>query len=53
MLFAILNASHTLGIDNLTQMGCKTVANMISGKTVKQIRTLFSLKNNFTPEDEE
>ena len=33
-------------------VGCKTVANMIKGKTPEQIRQTFNIVNDFTPEEE-
>ncbi|CAG7846325.1 SubName: Full=Related to SKP1-Kinetochore protein complex CBF3, subunit D {ECO:0000313/EMBL:CCA69667.1} [Serendipita indica DSM 11827] len=33
-------------------IGCKTVANMIKGKSPEEIRKLFNIVNNFTPEEE-
>lgn len=33
--------------------GCKTVANMIKGKSVEEIRKTFNIVNDFTPEEEE
>ncbi|KAI9351205.1 Skp1 family, tetramerization domain-containing protein [Obelidium mucronatum] len=32
---------------------CKTVANMIKGKSVEEIRKTFNIVNDFTPEEEE
>jgi hypothetical protein len=34
-------------------LGCKTVANMIKGKSVEEIRAKFNIVNDFTPEEEE
>lgn len=36
----------------LSDVGCKTVANMIKGKTPEEIRKLFNIANDFTPEEE-
>lgn len=33
-------------------MTCKTVANMIKGKTPEEIRKTFNIKNDFTEEEE-
>ena len=33
-------------------VGCKTVANMIKGKSPEEIRKLFNIVNDFTPEEE-
>ena len=37
---------------NFRDVGCKTVANMIKGKTPEEIRKLFNIVNDFTPEEE-
>ena len=36
----------------LLDLGCKTVANMIKGKTVEEIRKTFNVPNDFTEEEE-
>lgn len=38
--------------DTNRDVGCKTVANMIKGKTPEEIRKLFNIVNDFTPEEE-
>ncbi|PVU86437.1 hypothetical protein BB560_006713 [Smittium megazygosporum] len=53
MLFELLNASNYLDIAPLLDLGCKTVANMIKGKSAEEIRKLFNIHNDFTPEEEE
>lgn len=40
-------------LQDLLDLTCKTVANMIKGKTPEEIRKTFNIKNDFTPEEEE
>ena len=35
-----------------SKLGTNTLANMIKGKTPEEIRKLFSVVNDFTPEEE-
>ncbi|CAJ0604458.1 unnamed protein product [Cylicocyclus nassatus] len=44
---------RTDDIPSLLDVTCKTVANMIKGKTPEEIRRTFNIKNDFTPEEEE
>ena len=49
----LLQASNYLDIKPLLDVGCKTVANMIKGKSPEEIRKTFNITNDFTPEEEE
>ena len=40
-------------VQGLLDVTCKTVANMIKGKTPEEIRKTFNIKNDFTPSEEE
>lgn len=51
MLFS--KAANFLEIKDLLDLTCKTVANMIKGKSPEEIRVTFNIKNDFTPEEEE
>jgi hypothetical protein len=52
-LTSFLQASNYLDIKPLLDVGCKTVANMIKGKSPEEIRKTFNITNDFTPEEEE
>lgn len=52
-LFALIQFANYLDIKRMLDATCKTVAEMIQGKTPEQIRQTFNIKNDFTPEEEE
>ena len=52
-LFGIIMGANFMEIKPLLDTGCKTVANMIKGKTPDEIRKTFNITNDFTREEEE
>ncbi|XP_057342222.1 S-phase kinase-associated protein 1-like [Microplitis mediator] len=52
-LFAIIRAANYLDIKGLMDVTCKTVANMIKGKTPDEIRKTFNLPPIKTPVDKD
>ncbi|KAK7270000.1 hypothetical protein RIF29_22853 [Crotalaria pallida] len=52
-LYDLIMAANYLDIKSLLDLICQTVADMIKGKSPEEIRKIFNIKNDFTPEEEE
>ncbi|KAJ3696602.1 hypothetical protein LUZ61_000307 [Rhynchospora tenuis] len=52
-LFNLILAANYLSIQGLLDLTCKTVADMMKGKTAEQIRETFYIKNDYSPEEED
>ena len=52
-LVDVIMAANFLNVKDLLDLTCACVASMIKGKTAEQIRALFNIENDFTPEEEE
>lgn len=52
MLVDLIVAANFLDLKPLLNATCKAVADMIQGKTYLEIREMFNIENDFTPEEE-
>jgi S-phase kinase-associated protein 1 len=52
LLFALALASNYLDIGPLLDLVFAKLATMIKGKSTEEIRTIFEIENDFTPEEE-
>ncbi|KAK4562240.1 hypothetical protein RGQ29_004915 [Quercus rubra] len=53
ILFDLILAANFLNIKGLLDLTCKTVADMMTGKSLPEIRKMFHIINDYTPEEEE
>jgi S-phase kinase-associated protein 1 len=53
VLYDLIIAANFLNIKGLLDLLCQAVADMIKGKTPDEIRELFGVENDFSPEEEE
>lgn len=53
LLCEIIQAANYLDIKPILETACKTIANMIKDRTPEEIRKVFNIENDFTPEEEE
>ncbi|KAG9441307.1 hypothetical protein H6P81_017161 [Aristolochia fimbriata] len=52
-LLDLVEGAHFLGLAELREAACGRVADAIKGKSVAEIRRLFNIRNDYTPEEEE
>ena len=51
-LYELILAANYLDIRELLELSCAKVASLMRGKTIPEIREMFHIENDFTPEEE-
>ena len=51
-LIDLIVAANFLDISSLLNLGCAKMASLIKGKSVEELREMFGIVNDFTPEEE-
>ncbi len=51
-VFELIHAANYLDISELLMLSCKKIASFINGKNVEEIREIFDIENDFSPEEE-
>jgi len=52
LLIQVIMAANFVNVRDLLDLTCATVASMLRNKTPEQIRNLFQIENDFSPEEE-
>lgn len=52
LLFDVILGSNYMDIKTLLELTCAKVAATMKGKTVEEIRAMYGIVNDFTPEEE-
>ncbi|GMH34627.1 hypothetical protein BSKO_02488 [Bryopsis sp. KO-2023] len=52
-LYTLILAASNLKITSLQDLCCQRIADMIRGRTKQEIRAMFNITDDFTPEEEE
>ena len=51
-IFSLILAANYLDIEGLLHATCKSVANMMKGRSANEIREIFNIQNDFTSSEE-
>ena len=51
LIFEIIIAANYMNIDSLLKLACARVAGHCSGKKTEELRKMFNIENDFTPEE--
>ena len=53
LIFELIQASNYMGIKSLLELGSAKVSSYIKSKSSEELRQIFNIRNDFTPEEEQ
>ena len=53
ILFELILASNYLDIKSLLELGSAKISSILKGKTTEELKNIFNITNDFTPEEEQ
>ncbi len=51
-VYDVIAAANYMDIPSLVELGCSKVGCMMKNKTIPELRQMFNISNDFTPEEE-
>ena len=53
IIFELILASNYLDIKSLLELGSAKISSILKGKTTEELKNIFNITNDFTPEEEQ
>jgi S-phase kinase-associated protein 1 len=51
-IYDLIAAANYMIVNNLVELGCAKVGSLMKSKTIPELRSMFHIVNDFTPEEE-
>ena len=51
-IYELIAAANYLDVPNLVELGCAKIGSLMKNKSIPELRKMFKITNDFTPEEE-
>jgi len=51
-IYEIIAAANYMDVSNLVELGCAKIGSLMKNKSIPELRKMFNIVNDFTPEEE-